>query len=243
MVDEYQDTNYVQYKLMSLLSRENQNICVVGDDDQSIYAFRGANIENILQFKNDYPEAKVVTLETNYRSTKNILQAASAVISKNSRRQKKTLRTENPSGEKIILFSGYDEEEEANYIVGQVSALQESGTSLNDIGVFYRINAQSRALEEALCSAGLSYQIFGSQKFYERKEIKDILAYFRLLVNPNDNEALLRVINTPARGIGATSVGTLQAYANTQGLPLLSALEHGLKNDAPFLKGANRKKF
>lgn len=243
MVDEYQDTNFVQYKLMSLLSRAHRNICVVGDDDQSIYAFRGANIENIFQFKKDFPDAKVITLETNYRSTKNILSAASAVIAKNSRRQKKTLRTENPNGDKIVLFSGYDEEEEANYIVRQATSLQEAGNSLNNIAVFYRINAQSRAIEEAFCSVGLPYQIYGSQKFYERKEIKDILGYFRLLVNPNDNEAFLRVINTPARGIGATAVGALLAYAESQSLALLPALEHGFAQGAPFLKGANSKKF
>lgn len=243
MVDEYQDTNHVQYKLIHMISQAHENLCVVGDDDQSIYAFRGASIENILSFKNDYPEAETITLNQNYRSTKNILTAASSVIARNRKRQKKQLRTDNPRGELIRLYVAYDEKEEARYVAEEISRLRTEGTSLDEIAVFYRTNAQSRALEEALCGLALPYEIYGGFRFYDRKEIKDILAYYRLLLNPQDNEAFLRVINTPARGLGTTSVAALISYANRLSMPLLPALEHALTEEVEFVGKGARKKF
>lgn len=243
LVDEYQDTNKVQYMLVRMLTEKRQNLCVVGDDDQSIYAFRGANIENILNFKKDYPETKIITLETNYRSTKNILDAANAVISKNQRRQKKKMRTENPAGKSIVYFKGFDEYDEAKFVAQEIAVLFNAGVPASEIAIFYRTNAQSRAIEEALCENTIPYEIYGGHRFYDRKEIKDILGYFRLLLNISDNEAFLRVINTPARGIGATSVAGLISYANREKLPLFVALEKGLKEKAPFITTASRGKF
>lgn len=225
LIDEYQDTNKVQYMLVKMLAEKYKNICVVGDDDQSIYAFRGATIDNILNFKKDYPEAEVITLDTNYRSTKNILKAANSVISKNLRREKKRMKTDNPIGEGIINFRGYSEKDEARFIVQEVSKLLSQGRKMSEFAVFYRTNAQSRAIEEALCEYKIAYEIYGGHKFYERKEIKDLLCYFRLILNRNDNEAFLRVVNTPARGLGASSVGKLSAYAEEIGLSLFKALE------------------
>ncbi len=243
LVDEYQDTNKIQYMLIKMLSEKHQNVCAVGDDDQSIYAFRGATIDNILNFNKDFPEAKVVTLDINYRSTKTILQAANAIIAKNKKRQEKSMKTPNASGKKIVAFCGYDEPEEADFVVQETMVLLSNGSKASDVAVFYRTNAQSRALEEALSTNGIPYQIFGGHRFYDRKEIKDILAYYRLLINPNDNEAFLRIINTPTRGIGASSVGALISYAEQLECPLLRALENAVTNDAPFLKGAKKKKF
>lgn len=243
LIDEYQDTNQVQYKLVKLLTAAHQNICVVGDDDQSIYAFRGATIENILNFKKDFPAAKVVTLDINYRSTKNILEAANAVISKNQKRQKKTMRTDNSAGDSITGFKGFDEKDEADFVAREIALLLERRVSPKEIAIFYRTNAQSRALEEALCMGQIPYEIYGGFKFYERKEIKDVLSYVRLLVNPADNEALLRVINSPARGIGNTSIAQLITFADSKRLPLLEAIKVGLSEPSPLNTPALKKKF
>jgi DNA helicase-2/ATP-dependent DNA helicase PcrA len=225
LVDEYQDTNKVQYQLVKLLAEKNKNICVVGDDDQSIYAFRGATVENILNFKRDFPDAKTVTLETNYRSSANILSAANKVIAKNQRRQHKEMKAVNPAGNKIVRYQGSDEKDEANFVIQEIVTLQKKGVSLKEIAIFYRTNAQSRAVEEKLCEEGLAYEIYGGFKFYERKEVKDVLAYYRLLINPQDTEAFLRVINIPARGIGPTTLATLNIYAESKKEPLFQALK------------------
>ncbi len=228
LIDEYQDTNRVQYLLVKLLTDKDgsqpKNIAVVGDDDQSIYAFRGATIDNILNFKRDFPDAKVVTLEENYRSTGNILKAASSVIANNSYRQKKTLRTESAAGEPIVCFKAWDEREEAEFITQQVLKLTRSGSTLSDIAIFYRTNAQSRAIEEGLVELGIPYEIFGGHGFYDRKEVKDILAYYRLVLNPDDNEAFLRVVNTPPRGIGSVTLDKLIAEASKAQVSLLRFL-------------------
>lgn len=243
LVDEYQDTNRVQYLLVQLLALKRKNICVVGDDDQSIYAFRGASVENILNFKKDFPDAEVVTLETNYRSSKNILEAANTIIEKNSRRQRKSMRTDNGPGTPITIFHALDELEEAELITREIVSLLKRGVPASEIAVFYRTNAQSRAVEEKFCENGIPYEIYGGHKFYDRKEIKDILGYFRLLMNPADNEAFLRVVNTPIRGIGAASVAALTRYADEKRLPLLAALRRAIAEDASFLKGGTKKKF
>lgn len=243
LIDEYQDTNRVQYRLVKMLAERHKNLCVVGDDDQSIYAFRGATVENILNFKKDFPDATVITLHANYRSTQNILQAANSLISKNSRRQKKTMTTENPLGKAIGFFVAYDELEEGNFVVQEIMSLIKGGTKGSDIAIFYRTNAQSRALEEALCNNGLPYQIYGGQRFYERKEIKDMLAYFRLILNHDDNVAFLRVINTPTRGLGAASVSELVFFAEQTRISLFQALERAVANNATFLTTANKTRF
>ncbi|GMV53317.1 MAG: hypothetical protein D8M52_07700 [Chlorobi bacterium] len=215
MVDEYQDTNKAQYIVISMLARKYRNLCVVGDDAQSIYRWRGADINNILSFKRDYPEATEVRLEQNYRSTKTILTAADSVISRNSRQLKKSLWTENPDGEKIALFSCRDDREEAATIVSYIrEQIFNKGTDYKDVAILYRTNAQSQALEDALRRENLPYLIVSGVSFYKRKEVKDTIAYLRLLVNPSDTESILRVINEPARGIGATSLQRLQEHAS-----------------------------
>jgi DNA helicase-2/ATP-dependent DNA helicase PcrA len=243
LVDEYQDTNKVQYMLIRMLAAKHHNLCVVGDDDQSIYAFRGATIENILNFQKDFPEAKVVILEENYRSSKNILDTATSIISRNDKRQRKNLRTSNAAGAPIIGFKAFDEQEEAQFVVREIAALIEQGISPKEIAVFYRTNAQSRSIEEALVESGIPYEIFGGHRFYERKEIKDIIAYLKLLANPQDNQSFMRIINTPTRGIGAKALGNIVAYAIEHKLTLLSALRQALFDKAPFIKGAAAKKF
>ncbi len=224
-VDEYQDTNHAQYRLVRLLADKRKNVCVVGDSDQSIYSWRGADIRNFLQFERDYPDAKVIRLEQNYRSTKTILHIANHVIRNNTERKEKTLWTENPIGDKATLFQASDEKVEARYIVEQIQKHVADGASYGDFAVLYRTNAQSRVIEEALLQQGIPYRIYGGLKFYERKEIKDILAYLRLLVNPHDDVSLERVINVPKRGIGAGTVEKLQALANQYGLSLFQAME------------------
>ncbi len=244
LVDEYQDTNRVQYLMLKMLAPDkDSNISVVGDDDQSIYAFRGANIENILNFKKDYPEAKVVTLSTNYRSTKNILEAANAVISCNQHRQKTRMITDNAVGAFITMHQGFTEREEAEFIVQEIAFYLDRGFRLSDMSVFYRTNAQSRAIEEALCEAGIAYEIFGGFRFYDRKEIKDILSYLKILLNPKDNESFVRIVNSPSRGIGAVTVGKLQTYAYSLKKAMFPALEDAVKRDAPILKGVSGKKL
>ncbi len=243
LVDEYQDTNEVQYQLINLLAAEHKNLCVVGDDDQSIYAFRGATIKNILSFSEDYKDAVTVTLDTNYRSTQNILKVANSIIAPNKARQEKMMVTGNPDGSKISCIKSYDDQEEAEFVIREISSFLSNGVSPGDMAIFYRTNAQSRAIEEVLFDAGIAYNIFGSHKFYERKEIKDITAYYRLLLNQQDNEAFLRVINTPARGIGNTTVGKLIAFANQEKLSCFEAMERIVDGQSSSLSGAVLKKL
>ncbi|OHA88190.1 MAG: hypothetical protein A2741_01055 [Candidatus Zambryskibacteria bacterium RIFCSPHIGHO2_01_FULL_43_27] len=204
-VDEYQDTNVVQYKIANLLSSKDRNICVVGDIDQNIYSWRGAKLKNILDFERDYPNAKVVILEENYRSTQNILHAANEIIKKNEFRREKKLFTRNPTGEALTLFEGYDETSEAEFVATKAQGLIAGGTAPEEIAVLYRANFQSRALEEAFLAYGIRYQILGT-KFFERKEVKDVLAYIRLALEPESLSDLKRVINVPTRGIGKVSL-------------------------------------
>lgn len=214
MVDEYQDTNHAQYLLTKVLAGKHKNICVVGDADQSIYGWRGADIQNILDFEKDYPDAKLVKLEQNYRSTEVILDAANAVIKNNSGRKPKNLWTDKGTGTKITYFRAIDERDEARFVIEQMQELQtKENAKLGDMAVLYRTNTQSRVFEEMLIKSGISYSIVGGTKFYERKEIKDIISYMRLIYNPNDSLSLLRVINVPRRGIGDATLGRLQAYA------------------------------
>ena len=223
LVDEFQDTNDVQYLLIRQLAGEKKNLFVVGDDDQSIYAFRGATIRNILEFEKDFPGAKIIKLEQNYRSTSNILDAAHAVIEKNKQRKPKKLWTDGAKGAPIATFCAGTENEEADYIAREIRSALSTGMRWKDIAIFYRTNAQSRAVEEALVNHRIPYRIFGGLKFYDRKEIKDILAYLRLVTNPSDNQAFLRVINTPTRGIGAQAVQNLVTHARDEGLSLYEA--------------------
>jgi DNA helicase-2/ATP-dependent DNA helicase PcrA len=224
LVDEFQDTNRAQYEVMKLLAARHRNICVVGDDAQSIYAFRGADIRNILDFAKDYPECQTYRLEQNYRSTKSILSVADRLIRQNVDQLEKGLWTENQAGEPVRVLECSDDRDEAYHIV---QALQQEiidhQLGLKDIAILYRTNAQSRALEEALRRAGIPYVIVGGIRFYERKEIKDVLAYLRLLANPQDDESLTRVINYPSRGVGETSVDHLSHYAQQRNLPLYAA--------------------
>ncbi len=215
LVDEYQDTNFSQYLIIKRLADAHHNICVVGDDAQSIYAFRGARIENILNFKKDYPENKIFKLEQNYRSTKNIVDAANSVISKNKNQIKKNVFSENEIGSRIKIFEAYTDHEEGYLIANSINDLRYSEhCSFNGFAILYRTNAQSRILEEALRKKNIPYQIFGGISFYQRKEIKDLLSYFRLVLNPNDDEAFKRVVNYPKRGVGATSIDKLSVYAS-----------------------------
>ena len=223
LVDEFQDTNTVQYEFIRQITAVRKNLLVVGDDDQSIYAFRGATIRNILDFERDFPRTKVVKLEQNYRSTGTILEVAHAVISNNKGRKSKKLWTAGARGTPIATWVGDDEAAEAHFVAGEIQRLHRSGTKLNDVAIFYRTNAQSRALEEALLERRIPYRIFGGLKFYERKEVKDVVAYLRLLVNDADNQSFLRVVNTPPRGIGAQSVQLIVNLAREQNLSLLGA--------------------
>ena len=210
LIDEYQDTNHAQYKVAKLLAEKHHNICVVGDDSQSIYSFRGADISNILNFEEDYPEAKRIALEQNYRSTKAILKAADSVIKNNQNRLDKTLWTDNEFGETITVLESYNERDEANRVSHFIQNLKlRKGYSYQDFAILYRTNSQSRVLEDALRHMGIPYQLVGGVSFYQRKEIKDVISYLKLLVNPDDEEALLRVINEPSRGIGAKTMGTI----------------------------------
>ena len=225
LIDEYQDTNRPQYLFAKLLAEAHGNICVVGDDDQSIYAWRGADLRNILDFEKDYPNARVIRLERNYRSTQTILDAGNAVIRHNLGRKGKELWTDRGSGEKVVLRRCQDERDEAAWLASTVSRLQSSGHRLRNVAVLYRTNAQSRALEEGLRRAAIPYLIVGGLKFYERKEIKDILAYLRLVVNPADAVSFVRAVNTPKRGIGATSLQKLIDFANGEGISAFQALQ------------------
>jgi len=223
LIDEYQDTNRAQYRLVRLLTTQRQNLCVVGDDDQSIYKFRGADISNILNFEKDYPEAKVIKLEQNYRSTQNILGAAGAVVARNLGRKPKELWTQRRGGDAILCYKALDEKDEARFICRTIQREADEGRSLRQIAVLYRTNAQSRALEDALRNRGIPYRIFGGLRFYDRKEIKDIIAYLRVLQNPADIVSLRRIINVPARGIGDTTVEKLENAATLAGVSLYQA--------------------
>jgi DNA helicase II / ATP-dependent DNA helicase PcrA len=224
LVDEYQDTNPIQYRLIRLLAGTRKNLCVVGDDDQSIYRWRGADIRNILDFEKDFSGVKVVKLEQNYRSTRTILTAAGKVVEKNRGRKGKTLWTDNPHGEKIVYRQTADEREEARFVCREIERYVRRGGDVRDAAVFYRTNAQSRVVEDALVADGIPYRMVGGMRFYERMEIKDILAYLKALDNPADDIALKRIINTPPRGIGLATVDRISELAVTGGLPFYDAL-------------------
>ncbi|WP_313384302.1 ATP-dependent helicase [Chishuiella sp.] len=227
MVDEYQDTNHSQYLIVKALASRYENLCVVGDDAQSIYAFRGANIRNILSFKQDYPDAKLYPLEQNYRSTQMIVEAANQIIKQNQDQLEKNVWTANESGEKIAVYRGLSDADEARYIASQIWERQiNEHLQPKDFAILYRTNAQSRALEEALRKRGIQYRVFGGTSFYQRKEIKDMVAYMRLLINQNDEEALLRTINYPARGIGQTTITKLLVAADQQQISLFQLIEN-----------------
>ncbi|MBI2305567.1 MAG: UvrD-helicase domain-containing protein [Chloroflexi bacterium] len=225
LVDEFQDTNIVQYLLAKQLAAKHQNLCVVGDPDQSIYSWRQADLRNILNFEKDYPQVRVVYLEQNYRSTQNILQLAQHVIASNQQRKPKNLWTLNPSGTPITMVQAYNEDEEAQFVISEVERLMKDGFQPKDCAVMYRVNAQSRSLEEAFLRYGMPYKLVGGIRFYERREVKDIIAYLRLIHNPYDNLSLARVINVPGRGIGTRTVEQLFAWARQKGLPVYTALQ------------------
>ena len=224
MVDEYQDTNYAQYMLVKLLTDKSRNLCVVGDDDQSIYGWRGADIRNILDFEKDYPDAKVIKLEQNYRSTANILDAANQVIAHNAGRKEKALWTEAGAGETIKLYCAGDEREEAAWVADRIRKMNRHGEEYGRMAVLYRTNAQSRVLEEMLMRAGIPYKVFGGLRFYDRKEVRDVIAYLRVIANPTDDVSLRRIINVPKRAIGDATIAELVRHAQEQEMPLFSAL-------------------
>ena len=222
-VDEYQDTNHAQYQLVKLLASRFKNICVVGDADQSIYGWRGADMQNILDFEKDYPEAKVVLLEENYRSTKTILQAANEVIRNNRNRRPKNLWTQNEDGEEIVYYRANDEQDEALFVARTIDQLSREGYSHKDFAVLYRTNAQSRTVEEALLKANIPYTMVGGTKFYSRKEIRDVISYLNLIANPSDNISYERVVNEPKRGVGPGTVEKIRDFASSQEISLLDA--------------------
>ena len=236
-VDEYQDTNYAQYMLVRLLAQQSRNLCVVGDDDQSIYGWRGADIRNILDFEKDFPDATVIKLEQNYRSSANILDAANQVIARNENRKDKALWTQQGPGEMIRLYRADDEREEAAWVCEQIRALEMQGEDASRCAVLYRTNAQSRVMEEAFVKTGVKYRIYGGLRFYDRKEVKDILAYLRVMINPADDISVRRIINVPKRAIGDTTVTELARYAAEQEMPLLTACM-----DVPDTLGSRAKK-
>ena len=226
MVDEYQDTNGAQYEFVKLLAKKYKNICVVGDDDQCIYAWRGADVTNILDFEKDYPDCKVIKLEQNYRSKGNILEAANVVIVNNSRRKNKALRTEQESGSKIKIYRAYSDKEEADFVARQILEIKSKDKYENkDFAVLYRTNAQSRIFEETFRRRGIAYKIVGGTKFYDRKEIKDMLAYLKVLINPQDDISIKRIINVPKRSIGDATVNKVQEFADSYELNLWDALQ------------------
>ena len=222
-IDEYQDTNKAQYLLVNLLAKEHQNLCVVGDSDQSIYKWRGADIQNILNFEQDYKAATVIKLEQNYRSSKNILAAANEVIKNNSQRKAKQLWTENDEGSNIKFYQAYSEQDEAYFIIQKILDKIKEGLQYKDIAILYRTNAQSRVFEEMFIKSNIPYTIVGGLKFYDRKEIKDILAYLRLIANPKDDTSLIRIINVPKRGIGDTTVDKIAEYSTQKGISMYEA--------------------
>ncbi|MEG2517806.1 MAG: UvrD-helicase domain-containing protein [Raoultibacter sp.] len=239
MVDEYQDTNHAQYTITSLLSASHKNIMVVGDDDQSIYSWRGADIRNILEFESDYPQAHVVKLEQNYRSCGNILAAANAVIVNNQHRKAKKLFTDSEVGAQISVYMASDERDEGRWIAGEIERQRDAGMSHDQMAVFYRTNAQSRMLEDMFLRAGVPYKIVGGTRFFDRAEIRDVMAYLTLVVNPADDIAAKRVINVPRRGVGKSSIEKLEIVARNENLTFLQAAERGVVDEA--LRPASRK--
>jgi DNA helicase-2/ATP-dependent DNA helicase PcrA len=237
LVDEYQDTNHAQYRLLQLLAAEHGNLMVVGDEDQSVYGFRHADIRNILDFEHDFPDAAVVKLEQNYRSTQTILSAANAVVERNRERRPKRLWTEIEGGEKVQLSELADDHEEARWVAAEIERLgEEHGVARSDIAIFYRTNAMSRALEDTLVRFELPYQVIGGTKFYDRAEVKDAVAYLNLLLNPADQVSFSRIVNSPRRGIGNTTQGRLASYANTAGLTIWEVIERA--EEVPGLSAA-----
>jgi DNA helicase-2/ATP-dependent DNA helicase PcrA len=242
LVDEYQDTNYAQHSIVLQLTRENQRVCVVGDDAQSIYSFRGADIDNILYFTKIYPDTKVFKLEQNYRSTQTIVCAANSLIEKNERQIPKEVFSEKERGEAIGVFQAYSDVEEGDIVTNKIAQLRrEHDYEYSDFAILYRTNAQSRVFEEALRKRGMPYKIYGGLSFYQRKEIKDIIAYFRLVVNPNDEEAFKRIINYPARGIGDTTVGKIITAATDNNVSLWTALCEPITYGLSINKGTHTK--
>jgi len=235
MVDEFQDTNLIQYHLIREIVDAHRNICVVGDDDQSIYRWRGAQVGNILNFGKDFPETRIITLEQNYRSTQNILQAANLMVGNNRSRKKKVLWTENPEGEILTVYVGEDETDEARFVIQKITELTHPSSGsirpYREMAVFYRINAQSRAIEDELVKHQIPYTIVGGLKFYERKEIKDILAYLKLIANPPDGLSLKRIINVPPRGIGEKTIEKIEAFSRERGLALYEGMKQALGED------------
>ncbi|MCL2678731.1 MAG: UvrD-helicase domain-containing protein [Dehalococcoidia bacterium] len=231
MVDEFQDTNLVQYELVKLISGKYRNLCVVGDPDQSIYSWRSADLRNILNFEKDYPDAKTIMLEQNYRSTKTILDAASAVIAANRQRKLKQLFTENEQGAPVTLAEAYNEAEEAQFVANEIEKLAGRGEAkLGEIAVMYRTNAQSRALEEAFIRYGTAYRLVAGTRFYERKEVKDVIAYLRIIQNPADDISLMRIINVPTRGIGERTIADLSAWARSREISIYAAIHELAEN-------------
>lgn len=245
MVDEFQDTNLVQYELIKQIGEQYRNICVVGDPDQSIYSWRSADLRNILSFEHDYPEAKVILLEQNYRSTKTILETASNVISANQQRKPKRLWTENDAGERTMIVEAYTEQEEAQFVIHEIEQLTADGKfRMGDFAVMYRTNAQSRVLEEGFIRYGMPYRLVAGTRFYERREIKDVIAYFRLIQNPQDSVSLQRIINVPGRGIGQQTLAKLSVWARSMGISSFDAtrqiVEAKQKKDSAVLPFDNR---
>jgi DNA helicase-2/ATP-dependent DNA helicase PcrA len=237
LVDEYQDTNHAQYRLLQLLASEHGNLMVVGDDDQSVYGFRHADVSNILDFDKDFPDADVVKLEQNYRSTQTVLSAANAVVERNRERRPKELWTEEEGGELVQLNELTDEHEEARWVAGEIDRLEEEeGVGRSGVAVFYRTNAMSRVLEDTLKRFDVSYQVIGGTKFYERAEVKDAVAYLSLLINPADLVSFSRAVNSPRRGIGNTTQGRLASHVNTTGQPIWEVIER--VEEVPGLSGA-----
>ena len=232
MVDEYQDTNHVQYSITTLLAAKTHNIMVVGDDDQSIYSWRGADIRNILEFENDYPQARVVKLEQNYRSTGNILSAANAVITNNVNRKPKALFTSDGPGEKVAVYLASDERDEGRWIASQIEKRHNEGILYDEIALFYRTNAQSRVLEDMMLRAGVPYRIVGGTRFFDRSEIRDVMAYLTLTVNPCDDVAAKRVVNVPRRGIGKSTIERIDSIARQEHLTFLEAAQLILLDDS-----------
>jgi DNA helicase II / ATP-dependent DNA helicase PcrA len=225
LVDEYQDTNHAQYRLLQLLAGKHRNLCVVGDPDQSIYAFRGADIRNIMEFERDFPDSRTIALEQNYRSTNRILRAANGVIAHNRERKEKQLFSELGEGQPVEVIEVEDEHAEARFVAARIAGLVEEGFSNDEVAVFYRTNAQSRVLEDVLVRQGVAYQVIGGPRFYERAEVKDLIAYLQVIDNPFDTVSLQRIANKPRRGLGDASLARLQTYANAQGMSLWEALE------------------
>lgn len=241
LVDEYQDTNFAQHLIIQRLCKEHRHICVVGDDAQSIYSFRGANIDNILQFRNQYPGCRIFKLERNYRSTQNIVNAANSLIHKNKEQIRKNVYSEKEKGNKVLLLSAYSDYEEGYIVAGKINEMRMRHYQYADFAILYRTNAQSRILEEALRKRGIPYKIYGGLSFYQRKEVKDIISYFRLIVNPHDEEAFKRVINYPARGIGETTVNKLLTAATTHQVSLWTVLNDPIGYALPVNGGTAKK--